>query len=730
QRFSNLVRALQRTMLLPYINHLETATLFAPINKAFEDDPLITRERMLYHLLFQEIKKEELQNGQLLTTHLSGEKLGPGNLGQKIRVDIVDIEEKNDTQIYVGNGQIIDFDLQADNGIIHVVTEVFRTPRDLFFSNYLRDREIDDYLSNENHITIFAPTNDAINVQLQFHERQYLIGECGGGLDDLDLFIKHHLNYEEVLYSEKFNVGLTNVNTVQGEPIKVEKDKQGDIRVADGSVPLKDLLAENGVIHVINNIAIPNALHFTKHKYLCGLRATKFVRAMIKFGLQHFIEDSDTPYTILAPKDEYFDENLISIGKETLIYHVLEGKYVTSDLFNNMHIKTELRTKDLNNHRQRAIVSILQRWYGEDETQRTELRFNDAIVEDQPVEIGNAIIYVLSGKLNPPPPIMKILGSDERLNSINFFVAHSNMISKVRSAKGFTMVAPSKKAFTELGLINSYFLHKDAIDDLRLVLSNHLINDTMYSEEIPDGESTYYTLEGEPITVNKVNNDIFFDGANGTSEVSKKDVLTSSGVLHIVDKVLMPPTLHITIAKLLKGINARTFLKIVNAANLTELVQDPINPFTIFVPSEDAFRKINVSKLITDEDLAGKWARIHIVPATIDELKDGYEAPTLLADDVKLVIKKDLLGGDYNVEVKGQWVSAKLLIGGKTWNGGAVYEIDKVLLPDFNGEDIGRIFLAVIVGLLLSGFVGIGGFGCFHFWDIWKRSSYEEIPSA
>ena len=51
---------------------------------------------------------------------------------------------------------------------------------------------------NGNHITIFAPTNDVINRQLQYHERQYSIGECGG---DLDLFVKHHLN-DEVLYSK------------------------------------------------------------------------------------------------------------------------------------------------------------------------------------------------------------------------------------------------------------------------------------------------------------------------------------------------------------------------------------------------------------------------------------------------------------------------------------------------------------------------------------------------
>ena len=34
--------------------------------------------------------------------------------------------------------------------------------------------------------------------------------------------------------------------TVQGEPIKVEKDEQGNMRVAGGNVTFKDILAENG----------------------------------------------------------------------------------------------------------------------------------------------------------------------------------------------------------------------------------------------------------------------------------------------------------------------------------------------------------------------------------------------------------------------------------------------------------------------------------------------------
>jgi uncharacterized surface protein with fasciclin (FAS1) repeats len=112
KRFSNLVRALQRTRILHEINRYESATLFAPVNEAFEDDPLMTRERMLYHFLIEEIKGEELKkNGLLLNTRLNmEEKLD--TLGQKVKVEI----ESDSNDIYVGNGKITEFDKKADNG--------------------------------------------------------------------------------------------------------------------------------------------------------------------------------------------------------------------------------------------------------------------------------------------------------------------------------------------------------------------------------------------------------------------------------------------------------------------------------------------------------------------------------------------------------------------------------------------------------------------------------------
>ncbi|RIA87980.1 FAS1 domain-containing protein [Glomus cerebriforme] len=729
KRFSKLVTALQRTRLLHEINRLETATLFAPSNEAFDDDPLMTRERMLYHFLFGEFKKEELHDGQLLDTRLDmDEKLG--TIGQKVKVEVADNE------IYVGNGRVTDTNLEADNGIIHVITEVLDTPVDLYttltsmdqlqvFSEYLRKKELDDHLSNGNHITIFAPTNDAIKSQLSFHEREYLMGECGGGLDDLELWVKNHLHNDTVLYSEAFKLGITKVPTIREEYIKVEKDEQGNMRVADGDVTFRDLLAENGVVHVITSAATPHSLKFTTHKYLCGLKATKFVASIIKHELQHYIENTkNSSYTILAPRDDHLDESL------TLRYHIIKGKYLPSDLTDEMLIKTEFTTEELRNNSQRATVNLIQKWdKDKEDIQRTEIQFNGISVIGDPIEIGNDIIYILSNTMTPPQSVIKILHENRQLSSMSTYIMITGMIQKVRSAKGITIIAPSTEAFTQLGLINQYLIHQDAKDELISVLLHHIINETIYSEDISEDGTTYYTIGGDPIKIYKMNDNIFVSNANDTSKVSRKDVLTSTGVLHVLDKVITPPTLHITLGKLLKGINAQTFLDIVEAANLTELVQDPLEPFTILAPTEGAFKKINVTKLLADPELASRWARLHMIPSTIDELTDNYEVPTLLSNDANLIIKKDLRG-NYNIEVKGYWSfkeKATLLSSGKTWNGGAVYEIDKVLLPEHVTQHIGSTFADITIGSVLFGFIVMSGVYCWHFWNIWKRQSYQEI---
>ncbi|RIB08559.1 FAS1 domain-containing protein [Gigaspora rosea] len=744
-RFTNLIEALQRTRLIPLLNHLETGTFFAPINEAFEDGSFVTTDRMLYHILWEEIKGEELKDGQLLTTRYEiSEKLGEGKIGQKIKIE-KELGKLGKEVKYVGNGKIIETDLQADNGIIHVIDNVLTTPMDALttldsidqleiFTTYLRLMDLDRHVKVGSHITLFTPTDDSITKRLKHYEREYLTGNCGGGFRDLDLLVKHHLHYEDVLYTTNFTHKLLPVDTAQGEPLKVVRDDNDVIHVADGSVTYKDLLAYNGVIHIIDDIAVPKALFFNAHKYLCGLRATKFVSALIKYRLNHYIEDLDTPYTILAPHDDYYDNRIFADGADVLKYHILNGTYKIEDFKNKMLVQTELITKDLKNKRQRITVTVKSTWVKENnETEKsdTDIIFNDAYVLGSPVKIGNSMIYILSKTLRLPSDIVTIAIRNKQLSNFKAAIEASGMLPTVQQSQGVTVFAPTNLAFSNLDLLIPYFLSPYGKDDLREVVGYHMLDDIIYTEGIPQGESQYTTIDGTPLNITRDEKDhLKVKIENGTSEITQRDILTSTGVMHVVDAVQLPPTLHVTVGKILNGIGATSMLEIFKISNLSEILDDPIEPFTIFSPTNEAFRKINITKLMNDPDRVSRLIRLHVIPHSVDNLREGKELNTMLSDDAKLVVRKDILYGGYRIEVKGGFFEDKARIRGmgKAWNGGAVYEVDKVLNPVRPFPHIGRVFFGVVLGILASLILITLVTYVWHHWVIYqRRAGYNRI---
>ncbi|CAG8676811.1 2244_t:CDS:2 [Cetraspora pellucida] len=703
-RFTNLIEALQRTRLIPLLNHVETATFFAPVNQAFEDDPFVTTDRMLYHILWEEIKGEEFVHGQLLTTRYEiAEKLGEGKIGQKSKIEKV-IGKLGHEIMYVGNGKITETDLQADNGIIHVIDRVLITPMDALttldsfdqlqlFTSYLRIMDLDNYIKIGNHITVFAPTDDSINKNLKHYEREYLTGNCGGGFRDLDRLTKHHLHYDNVLYTTSFNSEKSDVETAQGEPLEVVRDENDVIHVANGLITYKDLLAHN---------------------------ATKFVSALIKFRLHHYIEDLETPYTILAPLDDYYDASIFAeMGSDTLKYHILHGKYAPKDLKDKMLVKTELITDNLENNRQRIVVTVKPTLA--DEKSDDALAFND---------IGNSIIYMLTKTLKPPVDILTNAMRNRQLSNFVSAIYASDMLSTVQSSKGVTVFAPTNLAFSNLDLLIPYFLSPYGKDDLREVVMYHMLKNIVYTEDIPQGESQYIAIDGSPLNITRDEDHIKVKIENGTAEVIQSDVLTSTGVMHVVDAVQLPPTLHITVGKILNGIGATSMLEVFRISNLSAILDDPVEPFTIFSPTNDAFRKINITKLMNDPDKVSRLIRLHVIPHSVGNLREGKELNTMLSDDAKLVVRKDILFGGYKIEVKGGFFedSARILGKGRSWNGGAVYEVDKVLKPERTFPHIGRVFFYVVLGLMTFITVGTLGGYIWHHWSLYqRRAGYRPI---
>jgi transforming growth factor-beta-induced protein len=108
------------------------------------------------------------------------------------------------------------------------------------------------------------------------------------------------------------------------------------------------------------------------------------------------------------------------------------------------------------------------------------------------------------------------------------------------SAGPFTVFAPTNAAFAEaldaLGIEAADLLADTAT--LTNILTYHVVAGTVLAADVVTLDSAT-TLQGAPITIEVV------DGAvklNGDTTVTATDLEACNGVIHVIDKVLLPPT--------------------------------------------------------------------------------------------------------------------------------------------------------------------------------------------
>jgi transforming growth factor-beta-induced protein len=139
------------------------------------------------------------------------------------------------------------------------------------------------------------------------------------------------------------------------------------------------------------------------------------------------------------------------------------------------------------------------------------------------------------------------------------------------------------------------------------------------------------TLEGSDVTVTSLDPVMINDAA-----VIAADVEASNGVIHVIDKVLLPPFAVNNIVEIAVS-DPNTFSTLVDLvilANLADALSGD-GPFTVFAPTNDAFSKLpkdTVDALIADP--AGALTDIllyHVVPGVVlsSDLSAGSSPATL-----------------------------------------------------------------------------------------------------
>jgi len=142
----------------------------------------------------------------------------------------------------------------------------------------------------------------------------------------------------------------------------------------------------------------------------------------------------------------------------------------------------------------------------------------------------------------PMPNILQLAESVPELSTLVTALNASDLTGLVATGQFLTVFAPTNDAFSALPpeTLKS-LLEPQNIKQLQAVLSYHVaesdpVNRTQYLSKNLVNHQRIPTLQGESVEVTLLDEAVFID----RSRVLKADNLASNGVVHIVDKVLVP----------------------------------------------------------------------------------------------------------------------------------------------------------------------------------------------
>ena len=120
-------------------------------------------------------------------------------------------------------------------------------------------------------------------------------------------------------------------------------------------------------------------------------------------------------------------------------------------------------------------------------------------------------------------------------------VKAAGLVETLKSAGPFTVFAPTNAAFDKLpaGTVNS-LVTPEMKPTLTKILTYHVVPGRLTAADLKNGQ-VLTTVEGEQLTVMKSGNSVMLkDAKGGMATVTIPNVISSNGVTHVIDTVLMP----------------------------------------------------------------------------------------------------------------------------------------------------------------------------------------------
>ncbi len=134
--------------------------------------------------------------------------------------------------------------------------------------------------------------------------------------------------------------------------------------------------------------------------------------------------------------------------------------------------------------------------------------------------------------------IVQIASSDKNFSTLVSLVKKAGLV-KTLSGGEFTVMAPTNAAFAKVPKATLTKLGKDK-KLLKSVLLYHALEGSVDAATVIslDGKSAK-TVNGKSIKIKVKMGSVFL---NGSTKVTKTDIMASNGIIHVINKVLLPPS--------------------------------------------------------------------------------------------------------------------------------------------------------------------------------------------
>lgn len=140
---------------------------------------------------------------------------------------------------------------------------------------------------------------------------------------------------------------------------------------------------------------------------------------------------------------------------------------------------------------------------------------------------------------NDDPGTLVDVAVDGGFDTLVAAVQAADLTSTLEGAGPFTVFAPTEAAFGALpaGTLDDLLLPENKAT-LAAILTYHVVPGRVTSEDVV-GLTSATTVQGEELTIEVVGGNVRINGAN----VTTVDIDADNGVIHVVDAVLLPPSL-------------------------------------------------------------------------------------------------------------------------------------------------------------------------------------------